>query len=105
MSRHLIAAVGLAALALAIGPFARVTVAAPPADSHRAETPAHAFVWAHFLEPHEPYEVHPGVTTQETTLGRYEGEIRAGPDSRADAGSRTRVQTGCLARRAHPSSA
>jgi arylsulfatase A-like enzyme len=40
------------------------------------EQPAHAFVWVHYLEPHEPYEVHPGVTRGDSTQARYDGEIR-----------------------------
>jgi arylsulfatase A-like enzyme len=40
------------------------------------EQPAHAFVWVHYLEPHEPYEPHPGVTQGDSTLQRYEGEVR-----------------------------
>jgi len=40
------------------------------------EQPAHAFVWVHYLEPHEPYEPHPGVTRGDSTQARYDGEIR-----------------------------
>ena len=40
------------------------------------EKPAHTFVWAHYLEPHEPYELHPGHTAPHPTLGdRYDGEV------------------------------
>jgi len=41
------------------------------------ERPARAFVWVHYLEPHEPYEPHPGLTTADSpTAARYDGEIR-----------------------------
>lgn len=41
------------------------------------ERPARAFVWVHYLEPHEPYEPHPGLTAPESpTAERYDGEIR-----------------------------
>jgi arylsulfatase A-like enzyme/HEAT repeat protein len=40
------------------------------------EKPAHTFVWAHYLEPHEPYELHPGHTAAHPTLvDRYDGEV------------------------------
>ena len=54
---------------------------------YETEQPARSFVWIHYLEPHEPYDVHEGAT--EGTPGgppptpglsdaqrRYEGEIR-----------------------------
>ena len=44
------------------------------------EKPARAFVWVHYLEPHEPYLEHPGFTTGSSTglstIDRYEGEVR-----------------------------
>ena len=54
---------------------------------YETEKPARSFVWVHYLEPHEPYEVHTGFTegtpgAPTTTAGlsdaqrRYEGEIR-----------------------------
>jgi arylsulfatase A-like enzyme len=42
------------------------------------ERPARAFVWVHYLEPHEPYELHPGhppVGAAPSAEERYEGEI------------------------------
>lgn len=43
-----------------------------------AERPRRAFVWVHYLEPHEPYDPHPGITTsQDPDVVRYDGEIRA----------------------------
>ncbi|MEO6952875.1 MAG: sulfatase-like hydrolase/transferase [Polyangia bacterium] len=54
---------------------------------YEKEKPARSFVWVHYLEPHEPYDVHEGVTegtpgAPASTPGlsdaqrRYEGEIR-----------------------------
>jgi arylsulfatase A-like enzyme len=40
------------------------------------EKPARTFVWVHYLEPHEPYDVHPGATRGDSARARYEGEIR-----------------------------
>jgi arylsulfatase A-like enzyme len=56
-------------------------------DFFEHERPAHAFVWVHYLEPHEPYDVHEGVTAgtpggpppepgRPDAVTRYEGEIR-----------------------------
>jgi arylsulfatase A-like enzyme len=44
-------------------------------DYFEREKPERAFVWVHYLEPHEPYERHPETRT-DSTMGRYEGEIR-----------------------------
>jgi hypothetical protein len=43
-----------------------------------AEKPARAFVWVHYLEPHEPYDVHPGFTAEGASSARerYDGEVR-----------------------------
>ena len=57
-------------------------------DFFEREHPAHAFVWVHYLEPHEPYELQPGHTAgtpggppaepdRPDAQVRYEGEIRA----------------------------
>jgi arylsulfatase A-like enzyme len=40
------------------------------------EHPARAFVWVHYLEPHEPYELHPGVPPDASAEARYDGEVR-----------------------------
>ncbi len=42
------------------------------------ERPARAFVWVHYFEPHEPYDVHPGITADgpQDAITRYEGEAR-----------------------------
>ena len=41
-----------------------------------AEHPARAFVWVHYFEPHEPYELHPGHFDGATTaVDRYDGEV------------------------------
>jgi arylsulfatase A-like enzyme len=41
------------------------------------EKPRRAFVWVHYLEPHEPYEAHPGLTKpSDDDATRYDGEIR-----------------------------
>jgi hypothetical protein len=37
--------------------------------------PAHAFVWIHYLEPHEPYITHPGIDFGPRAIDRYDGEI------------------------------
>ena len=43
-----------------------------------AEAPRRAFVWVHYLEPHEPYEAHPGITAAASSdEARYDGEVRA----------------------------
>lgn len=45
------------------------------------EHPERVFVWAHYLEPHEPYDVHaggPGPTASDRE--RYDGEVRAVDD-------------------------
>jgi arylsulfatase A-like enzyme/HEAT repeat protein len=45
------------------------------------EKPERAFVWVHYLEPHEPYEPHPDLPPGQATHGsdsdsrRYDGEI------------------------------
>jgi arylsulfatase A-like enzyme len=40
------------------------------------EHPEHAFIWVHYLEPHEPYEDHPGhLPGARTALERYDGEV------------------------------
>jgi arylsulfatase A-like enzyme len=45
------------------------------------EKPVHVFVWAHYLEPHEPYDVHPGGPgPQASDRDRYDGEVRAVDD-------------------------
>jgi arylsulfatase A-like enzyme len=45
----------------------------------RSEQPERVFVWAHFFEPHEPYDAHPGVhvagTAPSAAEDRYDGEI------------------------------
>lgn len=42
-----------------------------------AEKPEKAFVWVHYLDPHEPYEVHAGdVPASASDRARYEGELR-----------------------------
>jgi arylsulfatase A-like enzyme/HEAT repeat protein len=49
------------------------------------EQPAHAFVWVHYFEPHEPYDLHPGhlpdgppkgAATAQSDEERYDGEVR-----------------------------
>ncbi len=41
-----------------------------------AERPEHVFVWAHYFEPHEPYERHPGhFDDARDAMGLYDGEI------------------------------
>ncbi len=46
------------------------------------EKPERTFMWVHYFEPHEPYDLHDGFTrtSQESTtpsaIDRYEGEIR-----------------------------
>ncbi|MFO0574466.1 MAG: sulfatase-like hydrolase/transferase [Polyangia bacterium] len=45
------------------------------------EKPEHVFVWAHYLEPHEPYDVHPGGPGPAASdRERYDGEVRAVDD-------------------------
>jgi arylsulfatase A-like enzyme len=45
-------------------------------DFLEAEKPPRVFVWVHFFEPHEPYEVHPGGRSFGSgALDRYDGEI------------------------------
>jgi arylsulfatase A-like enzyme len=40
------------------------------------EKPARAFVWVHYFEPHEPYELHPGPFAGATeAVDRYDGEV------------------------------
>ena len=39
------------------------------------EKPARTFVWVHFFEPHEPYDVHPGISFGGAAIDRYDGEI------------------------------
>jgi arylsulfatase A-like enzyme len=40
------------------------------------EHPEHAFVWAHYFEPHEPYERHPGhFDGARDAVGLYDGEV------------------------------
>jgi arylsulfatase A-like enzyme/HEAT repeat protein len=45
-------------------------------DFFAAERPERAFVWVHYLEPHEPYEPHGALTRSQDTIGRYDGEVR-----------------------------
>ncbi|HEY7956272.1 MAG TPA: sulfatase-like hydrolase/transferase, partial [Polyangia bacterium] len=50
-------------------------------DFLKRENPPRAFVWVHYFEPHEPYELHPGFTQSKaggapTLLDRYDGEVR-----------------------------
>ncbi len=56
-------------------------------DFFEREHPSRAFVWVHYLEPHEPYELQPGYTAgsangppaepdRPEAQVRYEGEIR-----------------------------
>jgi arylsulfatase A-like enzyme len=41
-----------------------------------SEKPERAFVWVHYFDPHEPYELHPGAFAQASTaLDRYDGEV------------------------------
>lgn len=41
-----------------------------------AESPPQVFVWVHYLEPHEPYDAHPGGPGKERSdLERYDGEV------------------------------
>ncbi len=41
------------------------------------ERPERTFVWVHYLEPHEPYDVHPGGPgPRATDRERYDGEVR-----------------------------
>ncbi|HEX2570156.1 MAG TPA: sulfatase-like hydrolase/transferase [Polyangia bacterium] len=44
------------------------------------ERPERVFLWVHYFEPHEPYDLHPGVTINGrvpvTALERYDGEVR-----------------------------
>ena len=45
------------------------------------EHPERVFVWAHYLEPHEPYDVHPGGPGPTASdRERYDGEVRAVDD-------------------------
>ncbi len=44
-------------------------------DFLESEKPRRAFVWVHYLEPHEPYDRHPGHTLGDTAEARYDGEI------------------------------
>ena len=40
------------------------------------EQPPHVFVWAHYFEPHEPYERHPGhFDDARDAMGLYDGEV------------------------------
>jgi arylsulfatase A-like enzyme len=39
------------------------------------EKPARTFVWVHFFEPHEPYDVHPGISFGSSAIDRYDGEV------------------------------
>ncbi|HEY2742998.1 MAG TPA: sulfatase [Polyangia bacterium] len=40
------------------------------------EHPEHVFVWAHYFEPHEPYERHPGhLDGARDAIGLYDGEV------------------------------
>jgi arylsulfatase A-like enzyme len=40
------------------------------------EQPQRAFVWVHYFEPHEPYELHPGHFDGATeAIDRYDGEV------------------------------
>ncbi len=39
------------------------------------EKPRRAFVWVHYFEPHEPYDLHPGVRPDATAVERYDGEV------------------------------
>ena len=40
------------------------------------EKPRRVFVWAHYFEPHEPYEPHPGhFAGARTSVERYDGEV------------------------------
>ena len=52
-----------------------------------SERPTEAFVWVHYFEPHEPYDVHPGFTAgtsggpaatpgETESQARYDGEAR-----------------------------
>ncbi len=39
--------------------------------------PERAFVWIHYFEPHEPYDLHPGPFAQaHEAVDRYDGEVR-----------------------------
>ncbi|HEX4458541.1 MAG TPA: sulfatase-like hydrolase/transferase, partial [Polyangia bacterium] len=39
--------------------------------------PERAFVWVHYFEPHEPYDLHPGPFAQaHEAVDRYDGEVR-----------------------------
>jgi arylsulfatase A-like enzyme/HEAT repeat protein len=40
-----------------------------------SEKPARVFTWAHFFEPHEPYDPHPGFDFGARAIDRYDGEI------------------------------
>ncbi|HEX3698057.1 MAG TPA: sulfatase-like hydrolase/transferase [Polyangia bacterium] len=37
--------------------------------------PAKSFVWVHFFEPHEPYQIHPGFDLGNGDVDRYDSEI------------------------------
>lgn len=45
-----------------------------------SEHPERVFLWVHYFEPHEPYDLHPGITVDGrapvTALERYDGEVR-----------------------------
>ena len=45
-----------------------------------SERPERVFLWVHYFEPHEPYDLHPGVAVDGrapvTALERYDGEVR-----------------------------
>ena len=41
------------------------------------ENPQRTFVWVHYLEPHEPYDAHPGgPAASDPDRERYDGEVR-----------------------------
>lgn len=46
-------------------------------DFLETEKPEHVFAWIHYLEPHEPYDVHPGGPDgSRPDRERYDGEVR-----------------------------
>jgi arylsulfatase A-like enzyme len=44
-------------------------------DFFAAEKPRRAFVWVHYLEPHHPYDPHPGHDFGASDAQRYDGEV------------------------------
>lgn len=52
-------------------------------EAYLAQAPADAprLLWAHFFEPHEPYESHPGHELGDRDIDRYDSEIAAADEA------------------------